>query len=121
MSRLPGSAPVAVDDVTSVVLAPNPSPMTLEGTNTYVIAAPGAARAVVIDPGPDVLEHRRAVEAAVAGRGAEIATVILTHHHPDHAEAAGWAQQWDARLLAFTPSLITSGAAEALRDGDVLA
>lgn len=112
--------PFALDDVTVVILAPNPSPMTLEGTNTYVLSAPGSGQAVIIDPGPDLLDHRRAVEAAVAERGAAIAAVVLTHHHADHAEAAGWAEQWAAPLLAFTPSMIPAGAAEALRDGDVL-
>ena len=35
------------------VLAPNPSPMTLDGTNTWIIAEPGSAAAIVVDPGPD--------------------------------------------------------------------
>ena len=43
------------------VLAPNPSPMTLEGTNTWVLAEPGASSCVVVDPGPDDAGHLRAV------------------------------------------------------------
>ena len=43
------------------VLAPNPSPLTLEGTNTFVVADPGAAAAVVIDPGPEDEAHAQAV------------------------------------------------------------
>ena len=39
------------------VLAPNPSPMTLEGTNTWLIAAPGSSSALVVDPGPEDEEH----------------------------------------------------------------
>ncbi len=43
----------------SAVLAPNPSPMTLEGTNTWILAEPGARRAVVVDPGPKDTLHLR--------------------------------------------------------------
>ncbi|SDQ18028.1 MBL fold metallo-hydrolase [Quadrisphaera sp. DSM 44207] len=68
------------------VLAPNPGPMTLEGTNTWVLHAPGAPGAVVVDPGPDDAAHRRAVLDAVAARGAVLARVLLTHGHPDHAD-----------------------------------
>jgi glyoxylase-like metal-dependent hydrolase (beta-lactamase superfamily II) len=105
-----------LDDVTRVVLAPNPSPMTLEGTNTYVLGAPRSGAVVVVDPGPDLLEHRHAVDAAVAGADAEVAAVVLTHHHADHAEAAGWADDWAAELYAFTPRLVP-GEATALADG----
>lgn len=59
--------------------AANPGPMTLEGTNTWVI--PGVSGALVVDPGPHLEEHLQAVAAAGPVRG-----VLLTHHHPDHAE-----------------------------------
>lgn len=108
-----------LDDLTSVVLAPNPSPMTLEGTNTYVVGVAGAGEVVVIDPGPDNLDHRAAIEAAVLERDAEVGAVILTHHHADHAEAAGWAQHWGARLWAFSPHLVP-GDARALNEGAIL-
>ena len=48
------------------VLAPNPSPLTLEGTNTFVVAEPDAATAVVIDPGPADDGHAQAVVRACA-------------------------------------------------------
>lgn len=105
-----------LDDVTRVVLAPNPSPMTLEGTNTYLLGVPGAGAVVVVDPGPDLLDHRRALDEAVAEADAEVATVVLTHHHADHAEAAGWADDWGVELRAFTPRLVP-GEASALPDG----
>jgi glyoxylase-like metal-dependent hydrolase (beta-lactamase superfamily II) len=66
------------------VLAPNPSEMTLDGTNTWVLREPGAARSLVIDPGPEDERHLRRV-AEVAG---PVALVLLTHGHPDHAEGA---------------------------------
>lgn len=108
-----------LDEHTSVVLAPNPSPMTLEGTNTYLVGAPGSGAVVVVDPGPDHPGHRAAVDAAARARDAEVAAVVLTHHHADHAEAAGWAQQWDAPLWAFSPGLVPSDA-RALTEGATL-
>jgi glyoxylase-like metal-dependent hydrolase (beta-lactamase superfamily II) len=109
-----------LDDVTSVVLAPNPGPMTLEGTNTYLLGAPDSGAVIVVDPGPDDPRHRTSVEAALADRDAEVAAVVLTHHHVDHAEAAGWAANWGAPLRAFTPSLVP-GEATPLRDGESVA
>ena len=41
------------------VLAPNPSPMTLDGTNTWVIGEPGSFHVLVVDPGPDDETHLR--------------------------------------------------------------
>lgn len=107
-----------LDELTTVVLAPNPSPMTLEGTNTYLLGAPGSGEVIVVDPGPDLLEHRRAVDDAVAQRDAHVAAVMLTHHHLDHAEAAAWAEDWGAPLWAFTPALLEPVQASALRDGE---
>jgi glyoxylase-like metal-dependent hydrolase (beta-lactamase superfamily II) len=70
------------------VLAPNPGPMTLEGTNTWVLMEPGSTEAVVVDPGPLRLEHLETVLRFVEERGARVALTLLTHHHQDHAEAA---------------------------------
>jgi glyoxylase-like metal-dependent hydrolase (beta-lactamase superfamily II) len=73
---------------TRCVLAPNPSPMTLDGTNTWVLAEPGADRAIVIDPGPEHDGHLRRVTETVAGGGRRVGLVLLTHGHPDHAAGA---------------------------------
>lgn len=110
--------PVAqpVDEVTRLVLAPNASPMTLEGTNTYLLGDPAHGAVVVVDPGPDDPVHRTAVEAALGG--ADVAAVIITHHHHDHAEAAGWAADWKAELRAFDPGMVPG--AVPLRDGEHL-
>ncbi|MGD9735460.1 MAG: MBL fold metallo-hydrolase [Solirubrobacterales bacterium] len=66
------------------VLAPNPGPMTLEGTNTYVY---GEGPCAVIDPGPDDDAHVEAILAVAAERGG-IGVVLLTHSHADHTAAA---------------------------------
>src|ERR1700712_2901295 len=66
------------------ILAPNPGPMTLEGTNTYLY---GEGPCAVIDPGPDDDGHVEAILAAAEERGG-IGVVLLTHSHADHTAAA---------------------------------
>ena len=104
-----------LDDCTTVVLAPNPSPMTLDGTNTYLLGARGTGEALVVDPGPDLPQHREAVEAALAELDARPVGVVLTHHHSDHAEAVGWAAAWGVQAFSFTPHLV-AGDVTALQD-----
>jgi glyoxylase-like metal-dependent hydrolase (beta-lactamase superfamily II) len=65
------------------ILAPNPSPLTLTGTNTWVV---GRDPAWVVDPGPAIDSHIDAVAAEVAARGGA-GGIALTHHHADHSEA----------------------------------
>jgi glyoxylase-like metal-dependent hydrolase (beta-lactamase superfamily II) len=67
------------------IVAPNPGPMTLEGTNTYLY---GADPCTAIDPGPDDAGHREAILAAARERGG-VGLVLLTHGHGDHADGAG--------------------------------
>jgi glyoxylase-like metal-dependent hydrolase (beta-lactamase superfamily II) len=69
------------------VRAPNPSPMTLDGTNSYVVGH------WVVDPGPDYAGHLEVVRAAAGGR---VDGVVLTHGHGDHAEGA---KRLDAPVL----------------------
>jgi len=71
-----------------LVLAPNPGPMTLDGTNTWLLAEPGSREAVVVDPGPDHEGHLAAVLAAAAAQDVTVRQILLTHGHPDHAEGA---------------------------------
>lgn len=70
-----------------VVQAPNRGPFTLDGTRTFLV---GRARLAVIDPGPDVARHVRAVvsEARSAGELPDHVWIIPTHWHKDHAGAA---------------------------------
>lgn len=77
----------------TLVRADNPSPMTLEGTNTYVlrsggarpggVAGTGTRAAVVVDPGPRDEAHLRAVAAL-----GPVGVILLTHGHPDHSAGA---------------------------------
>lgn len=97
------------------VLAPNANLMTLDGTNTWVLREPGARRSVVIDPGPPDPSHLAAIEA-VAG---EVGTVLLTHHHYDHSEAAKeFAERWRCGVRALDPEYRLGS--EGLGDGDVV-
>lgn len=90
------------------ILAPNPSPMTLDGTRTYLV---GSVRVAVIDPGPDDPAHLDAVADAV-GDGVCVG-ILLTHMHPDHSRGAvALADRLDAPVRA--------NAQGTLRDGDVV-
>lgn len=92
------------------VLAPNPGPMTLDGTNTWVLCEPGGDRAIVVDPGPDDERHLRAVVTTVEALGARVSQTLLTHHHDDHAGGA-------VRFAALTGSPVRA-LDPALRLGD---
>ncbi|MCK0113117.1 MBL fold metallo-hydrolase [Ornithinimicrobium sp. F0845] len=96
-------------------LCPNPGPMTLDGTNTWVLSAPGSDEAVVIDPGPLDEEHLQRVLADVADRGARVALILVTHGHFDHAESLGrFAELTGAPVRGNCPG------AEPVTDGEVL-
>jgi glyoxylase-like metal-dependent hydrolase (beta-lactamase superfamily II) len=108
-----------VTAVAHCVLAPNPGPMTLDGTNTWVLSSPGRARAIVVDPGPDDPVHLRAVLDTVAARGARVGVVLLTHAHLDHSEAArSFAAAARVGVRALDPGQRLGG--EGLVGGDVV-
>ncbi len=103
-----------VTPLAAVLLAENPSPMTLDGTNTWVLRAPGEEACVVVDPGEDDDVHLR----RVAAQG-PVALVLLTHRHHDHAGGARrFAELTGAPVRALDPSLVLGS--EALGDGDVV-
>jgi glyoxylase-like metal-dependent hydrolase (beta-lactamase superfamily II) len=98
------------------LLAPNPSPFTFTGTQTYVV---GERQAAVIDPGPDLPDHVAALTAAIAGR--EVVAIMCTHTHRDHSPAAKpLAEATGAPIIGCAPlALETVGPrADAAFDGD---
>jgi len=97
------------------VLAPNPTPMTLEGTNTWVLSEPGSDRVVVVDPGPLDEGHLRRVVSLASSRGGSVALTLLTHRHWDHAQGA-------ARFAELTgaPVRALGNGADDLSEGAVL-
>lgn len=74
---------VKLEPLVTRVLAPNPTPYTYSGTQTYLI---GDKDVAVIDPGPDDPAHLDALIAAIAGR--RVVAIMCTHTHRDHSPAA---------------------------------
>jgi len=108
-----------VTERSTLVLAPNPSPFTLEGTNTWVLREPGSTAAVVVDPGPLHEGHLAAVLAAVREQGAHVAQILLTHGHADHSESAKrFAELTGAPVRALDPRHRLGD--EGLAGGDVV-
>ncbi len=104
----------AFGESATCVLAPNPGIMTLDGTNTWVLAA--GRRSVVVDPGPLDESHLAAVRE-VAG---DVTVVLLTHGHIDHSEAArSFAESVGCGVRALDPEHRLGS--EGLHDGDVVA
>ncbi|SDJ52083.1 Glyoxylase, beta-lactamase superfamily II [Frankineae bacterium MT45] len=108
--------PRRVAELASVVLARNPHPMTLEGTNTWILRAPGEASAIVVDPGPEEAEHLAAVQAA-AGR---VAVILLTHGHDDHSAGAKRLHELTGADVRCLDPAFRYGAS-GLQEGDVVA
>jgi len=101
------------------LLAPNPSPMTLDGTNTWLIAEPGSSSVVVVDPGPEGEGHLRRVHAEAIAGDRRVAKILLTHGHSDHsAGAARLAELTGAPVQAADPAHRLGS--EGLADGDVV-
>lgn len=89
-----------------LVRAPNPGPMTLTGTNTYIVRGGGAT--VIVDPGPDLDAHLEALPETID-------LILVTHRHRDHLGAAvPLAVRTGAPIRAIDPALCRD--AEALRD-----
>lgn len=105
---------VQSSQLTRYRLAPNPGPMSLDGTNSYVISSAGHAGVAVVDPGP--LESTHLQELAAAGR---VELVLITHHHPDHTEgSAEFHRLTGAPVRALDPELCFD--APALADGEII-
>ena len=86
-----------LEDGLACVLAPNPSPMTHWGTNTYVLGWDSVA---VIDPGPLNHDHLASLIATINGR--TVSHIIVTHSHLDHSPLAQpLANMTGAPILAF--------------------
>jgi len=83
MTDAPTGQPIQLEPLVARVLAPNPSPFTYTGTQTYLV---GTSNVAVIDPGPDLPDHLDAMIAGIAGR--PVAAILCTHTHRDHSPAS---------------------------------
>ena len=82
------------------ILAPNPSPMTFKGTNTYIV---GDAELAIIDPGPISDVHFANIIKVIANRPVKF--IFLTHSHIDHSPLAKQiSNEFGAETYAFGPS-----------------
>ena len=85
------------------VVADNPSKFTYHGTGTYLVGS--GDQVAVIDPGPDLPSHQRALEDAL--RGQTVAAILVTHCHNDHSPSAAWLKELTgAPTIAFGPHVV---------------
>ncbi len=97
------------------LLAPNPGIMTLDGTNSWVLAEPGSTRSVVVDPGPVEDGHVDVLDEQTG----DVALVLLTHHHFDHSEVAvEFATRKGCAVRALDPAYCFNG--DPLVDDEVI-
>ncbi len=110
----------AKTDAAHLVLAPNPSAWTLDGTNTWLLRAPGSSETIVVDPGPDHPGHLEAIVAEALAAQAPVGAIVLTHGHADHSAGA-------RRLVGLTGAGVRAVdpghrlGAEGLTGGEVIA
>ncbi|EZP52655.1 MULTISPECIES: MBL fold metallo-hydrolase [unclassified Sphingomonas] len=83
MAEHPTGIPIQLEPLVVRVLAPNPSPYTFGGTQTYIVGHDDLA---VIDPGPDDPAHIDTLLRIIAGR--PVRAIVITHHHRDHSPAS---------------------------------
>lgn len=130
------ASPAQTTSLSRVLLEANPSPMTLEGTNTWILQAPGAEGLIVVDPGQLTISEELAklTQQTVEETGHDeqdfvshvdvlaelpVELILLTHFHFDHAEAAPeLARRTGAPVRALDPTL--SSGAPAFVDGEVI-
>ncbi|GAB5895867.1 MBL fold metallo-hydrolase [Mycolicibacterium mageritense] len=104
-----------VTPTASVLLCNNPGLMTLEGTNTWVLRAPGSDEMVVVDPGPDDDEHIARI--AELGR---IALVLISHKHEDHTGGIDKIVERTGAVVRSVGSGFLRGLGGPLTDGEVI-
>ncbi|MGV0633704.1 MBL fold metallo-hydrolase [Mycolicibacillus trivialis] len=99
----------------SVLLADNPGMMTLEGTNTWVLRAPHSDECVVVDPGPEDVEHLE----RVAGLG-RVALILISHRHGDHTDGIDQLVERTGATVRSVGSGFLRGMGGPLTDGEVI-
>jgi len=104
----------AVTPAASVLLQANPGPMTLDGTNTWLLRAPSSDEVIVVDPGQSDETHLDLLLEAAPS----IALVLITHGHFDHSQtAAELHDRTGAPVRALDPEFCFGAAP--LEDGEI--
>lgn len=100
------SAPVRVSETAWHLLAPNGSPWTYEGTNSWVLGREGASECLLADPGTDDDGHLDALVETAARCGWRVRGILVTHNHNDHAPGADLLRErTGAPVYAFDPQV----------------
>ena len=105
----------AVTATASVLLADNPGPLTLEGTNTWILRGAGSHEVVVVDPGPDDDDHI----ARIAAQG-RVALVLISHRHGDHTDGIDKLVKLTGAPVRSAGSGFLRGLVHELSDGEVI-
>ncbi|MBB5715286.1 MBL fold metallo-hydrolase [Sphingomonas aerophila] len=109
MAEAPTGIPIRLEPLVTRLLAPNPSPYTHTGTQSYLI---GTEDLAVIDPGPESDPHQQAMLAEIAGR--PVKAILITHHHRDHSPGArALAAATGAPIIGAAPFAPAEAAARA--------
>ena len=99
------------------IVAPNASPLTFNGTCTYIV---GEGAVAIVDPGPDDDSHLSALLSAIEGE--QLETILVTHTHRDHSGGANKLRAAaGARLVGaapLTPRVDGMGGLDASHDRD---
>ncbi|PXX63287.1 glyoxylase-like metal-dependent hydrolase (beta-lactamase superfamily II) [Nocardia tenerifensis] len=106
-----------VTPTAAVLLADNPGQMTLEGTNTWILRAPGRSDCVVIDPGPKDKAHGAKIAEVTGG---EIALTLITHRHHDHTGGIDHLVQLTGTPVRAKETEFLRGTTQPLTDGEVI-
>lgn len=105
--------------VAALILAPNPSAWTLDGTNTWLLREPGSNQTLVVDPGPADEAHLRAIVASALAADSPVTRIVLTHGHADHSAGARMlAELTGAGVRAVDPGHRLGS--EGLTEGEVI-
>lgn len=101
--------------LTTFLLAPNPGPMSLEGTNSYLISASGSKALVVVDPGPADEGHLH----SLAARGS-VELILVTHRHADHTAGSPRLHELTGAPVRAADPRHCHGGGEPLYEGETL-
>lgn len=115
MTSATGAAIRRSSPLTEYLLAPNPGPMSLDGTNSYLLSAAGQAGVIVVDPGPLDNGHLQNLAA-----GASVELILVTHRHADHTAGSARLSELTGAPVRAADPVHCHGGGGPLGDGEVI-